>query len=100
MRSALPAASVSVRHGGRVFVGIIGSMTSEQMAMSGGTVLDSADGLVRVLVSDLGSVHPEAGDEIEVHDTRTKQWLHRVIKQARYDQTGATILLLYGARYG
>jgi len=108
-RSALPAATVKVRHqdSGAVYSGVRSSLDNSQTVSSMGAIqgatsgaIAGAIGAVRLLVSEFIKPYPKSGDIIEIDDQDDGDQITRVILAVQYDQARATVRLDYGAKYG
>lgn len=99
IRNALPCATTTVRHNGSEYSGT--RATSDYVDQYGnGGAIQGVTGAVRLLVSDLASPHPKAGDTISVVEPASDAAVDREVISARYDQAGATLRLDYGERHG
>jgi len=110
-RSALPAATVKIRHqdSGAVYSGVRSSLDVSQAISGMGAIqggwgssgeTQGAIGAVRLTVSELTVPHPKAGDIIEIVEQEGGDQSTRVILSARYDQARATVRIDYGEQYG
>lgn len=97
MRTAFAGANVLLRYQGNTYTGIKASIeTSEEPGAIAG--LEGADGAVRLLVSEMKKVVLEAGNVVEIKEPPDDAFTERRIATPRYDQTGATVRIDYGAR--
>ena len=100
MRSALPCATVSIRHkdSGATYSGVRSTLEANNVAGSMGAI-QGADGAVRLIVSELTQPYPKAGDIIEIQENMSGDWLKRLVLTVRYDQARASMRIDYGAEY-
>lgn len=98
-RTLLSGSNVTVRHEGREYVGVMGSLEySDQPGSMVG--LQGAQGAVRLLVSELKKPYPESGNIIDVKEAGGTEWEERRVLTPRYDQVHATVRIDYGERDG
>ena len=98
MAGAFADCTVRVRIGGNEYSGIRSSLEKRDRAGSMASI-QGATGAVRLIVSQLIAPLPVSGTEIEVEETPT-EYVTRFVLAARYDQSGATVRLDYGDKYG
>ena len=99
MRLIVTGAVVVIRHEDREYTGVRTSLDQSESVSSMGA-MQQASGAARLIVSELASDHPKAGDTIEVKEHAEGDWETRVVVDVTYDQTRATLRLDYGERYG
>ena len=90
---------VKARFGGSEYDGLRGSLEQRDRAGSMGAI-QGASGSVRLKVSDLTLPVPKPGDDIDIVEPQDTDWKTRTVLAVRYDQTGATVRIDYGEKYG
>ena len=98
MRTALPGATIAVRHNDRTYTGVRGLLESAEIVDEIGA-LQTVTGSIALLISELASVWPAIGDKIELKSTESGEWETRLVTATRQDETGATRWIGYGERY-
>jgi hypothetical protein len=99
--AAFPDNVVMVRHieGGNVYPMLRGSVSATE-GLTLGLAQTGASGLLRVNTAKLKQPWPKSGDMIELMERGQSMEEKRQVTETRPDQTGATLRLLYGGRYG
>jgi len=87
-----------MRHDSREYTGTRTPFEKGELVDEAGAIFTVTGG-VRLLTSDLASVWPEAGDQIQIKSTDKSQWPTYIIISRRLDETEATMILTYGERY-
>ena len=98
-RSVFAGAQTQVRIKGKTYTGLRVSLELLDDPEGIGA-LQEADSAVRLDVSDFKKPYPKAGDNIDVKEADSTDWKARRIGPVRYDQTGGTVILTYGERFG
>ena len=91
-RTIFAGAAVTVRFEGRELSGVRSSTEGSDRPGAMGS-LDGVDGAVRLMVSEMGAVKPEAGSVIQIKEPSSTAWQSRRVVAARYDQMGGTVRL-------
>jgi len=99
MRSQIGGATVTIRHNDREYSAVRTSLAQSESVSNMGA-LQQASGAARLLVRELTDEHPKSGDTIEIKEYTSDEWKTRVIVDATYDQTRATLRIDYGEKYG